>query len=146
VGAFHTEINWTEGYGGDSVPAFERFFMGGANSLRGFNIRDVGPLNGQGEPVGGTQSLLFNFEIQYPFSKAFRGFVFYDRGNVFGSGAADISSTAKTINLVDMRHSVGAGLRFLSPFGPVGFAYGVKLDQRTGEELTEFHFTAGSSF
>jgi outer membrane protein insertion porin family len=90
---------------------------------------------------------LFNFELQYPFSKAFRGFVFYDRGNVFGSGnGADISSTAETINLVDMRHSIGAGLRFLSPFGPVGFAYGVKLDQRDGEELAEFHFTAGSSF
>ncbi|MCH8311616.1 MAG: outer membrane protein assembly factor BamA [Nitrospinae bacterium] len=147
VGAFHTEINWVGAYSGDSVPAFERFFMGGANSLRGFNIRDVGPLNALGDPVGGTQSLLFNFELQFPFSKAFRGFVFYDRGNVFGSGnGTNISSTAKTINLVDMRHSIGAGLRFLSPFGPVGFAYGVKLDQRTGEELAEFHFTAGSSF
>jgi outer membrane protein insertion porin family len=147
VGAFHTEINWADGYGGDSVPSFERFFMGGANSLRGFNIRDVGPLNTLGEPVGGTQSLLFNFELQFPFSKAFRGVVFYDRGNVFGDGAGvDLSSTAKTINLVDMRHSIGAGLRFLSPFGPVGFAYGIKLDQRSGEELAEFHFTAGSSF
>ena len=121
--------------------------MGGANNLRGFNIRDVGPKNTLGEPVGGTQSLLFNFELQYPFSKAFRGLVFYDRGNVYGSGVGtDISSTAKTINLVDQRHSVGAGLRFLSPFGPVGFAYGVKLDRRTGEQFGEFHFTAGSSF
>jgi len=147
VGAVHAEINWAGAYNGDSVPAFERFFMGGANSLRGFNIRDVGPLNGLGEPVGGTKSLLFNVELQFPFSKAFRGFVFYDRGNVFGSGVGtDISSTAKTINLVDMRHSVGAGLRFLSPFGPVGFAYGLKLDKRARENLTEFHFTAGSSF
>jgi outer membrane protein insertion porin family len=147
VGAFHTEINWVDAYNDDSVPAFERFFMGGANNLRGFNIQDVGPLNLQGEPVGGTQSLLFNFELQYPFSKAFRGFVFYDRGNVFGSGTGtNISSTAKTINLVDMRHSIGAGLRFLSPFGPVGFAYGIKLDPRSGEEVGEFHFTAGSSF
>jgi len=147
VGVFHTEINWAEAYNDDSVPSFERFFMGGANNLRGFNIRDVGPLNVLGEPVGGTQALLFNFELQFPFSKSFRGFAFYDRGNVFGGGAGtDLSSTAKTINLVDMRHSVGVGLRFLSPFGPVGFAYGVKLDQRNGEELGEFHFTAGSSF
>ncbi len=147
VGAFHTEIEWADGYSGDTVPSFERYFMGGANSLRGFNIRDVGPLNLTGDPVGGTQSLLFNFELQYPFSKAFRGFVFYDRGNVFGSGVGtDLSNTAETISLVDMRHSVGAGLRFLSPFGPVGFAYGVKLDQKSGEERAEFHFTAGSSF
>jgi outer membrane protein insertion porin family len=147
VGAFHTAVKWADAYNGDTVPAFERFFMGGANNLRGFNIRDVGPLNLLGEPVGGTQSLLLNFELQYPFSKSFRGFVFYDRGNVYGSGAGtDISSTAKTIDLVKMRHSVGAGLRFLSPFGPIGFAYGVKIDRRTGEEFGEFHFTAGSSF
>jgi len=147
VGAFRTKINWAAAYNNDTVPAFERFFMGGANSLRGFTIRDVGPRNKLGNPVGGTQSLLFNFELQYPFSKAFRGFVFYDRGNVFGSGTGtNLASTAETINLVDMRHSIGAGLRFLSPFGPVGFAYGLKLDQRTGESLTAFHFTAGNSF
>ena len=147
VGAFHTEINWADGYNNDTLPPFERFFMGGANDLRGYNIRDVGPLNSQGDPVGGSQSLLFNFELQYPFSKAFRGFAFYDRGNVFGSGnGTDISTTAKTINLVDMRHSIGLGLRFLSPFGPVGVAYGIKLDKQSGEELGQFHFTAGSAF
>ncbi len=145
VGALHSEINWADGYNGEELPIFERYFMGGAKSLRGFSIRDVGPKNGTGDPLGGTQSLLFNAELQYPFSKSFRGFVFYDRGNVYGTGT-DISTTAETINLGDMRHSVGAGIRFLSPFGPVGFAYGIKLDRETGEDIGEFHFTAGSSF
>lgn len=145
VGALHSEINWADGYNGDNLPAFERYFMGGANSLRGYNIRDVGPKNVTGNPIGGTQSLLFNAELQYPFTKSLRGFVFYDRGNVYGSGS-DISTTAKSINLGDMRDSIGGGIRFLSPFGPVGFAYGVKLDQRGGEDLGEFHFTAGSAF
>ncbi len=145
VGALHSEINWADGYNGEELPIFERYFMGGAKSLRGFSIRDVGPKNGTGDPLGGTQSLLFNAELQYPFSKSFRGFVFYDRGNVYGTGT-DISTTAETINLGDMRHSVGAGIRFLSPFGPVGFAYGIKLDRATGEDIGEFHFTAGSSF
>ena len=145
VGAFHAEFNYADSYNGDTLPAFERYFMGGANSLRGFNIRDVGPKNATGNPIGGSQSLLFNFELQFPFSKAFRGFAFYDRGNVFGTGT-NITTTAKTIDLVEMRHSVGVGLRFLSPFGPVGFAYGLKLDRRTGEDATAFHFTAGSAF
>ncbi|GJL78610.1 MAG: outer membrane protein assembly factor BamA [Nitrospinaceae bacterium] len=145
VGAFHAEFNYAEDYNGDTLPAFERFFMGGANSLRGFDIRDVGPKNATGDPVGGSQALLFNFELQYPFSKSFRGFVFYDRGNVYGNGI-DLSTTGKNIDLAEMRHSIGAGLRFLSPFGPVGFAYGIKLDQEDGEDLAEFHFTAGSSF
>jgi outer membrane protein insertion porin family len=145
VGAIHAEFNYAEDYNGDTLPAFERFFMGGANSLRGFNIRDVGPQNATGDPIGGSQSLLFNFELQYPFSKSFRGFAFYDRGNTYGTGT-NLSTTAKTIDFAEMRHSVGVGLRFLSPFGPVGFAYGVKLDQQSGEDLAEFHFTAGSAF
>jgi outer membrane protein insertion porin family len=45
-----------------------------------------------------------------------------------------------------MRDSIGAGVRFLSPFGPVGMAYGVKLDKATGERAGEFHFSAGNSF
>ncbi|MDA0691885.1 MAG: outer membrane protein assembly factor BamA [Nitrospinae bacterium] len=145
VGAIHAELNYAEDYNGDTLPAFERYFMGGPNSLRGFNIRDVGPKNATGDPIGGTQSLLFNAELQFPFSKSFRGFAFYDRGNVYGNGT-NISTTAENINLVEMRHSVGVGLRFLSPFGPVGFAYGFKLDQKDGEDLTAFHFTAGSAF
>jgi len=145
VGAIHAEINYAEAYSGDTLPAFERYFMGGPNSLRGFNIRDVGPKNATGDPIGGTQSLLFNAELQFPFSKSFRGFAFYDRGNVYGNGT-NISITAENIDLTEMRHSVGVGLRFLSPFGPVGFAYGFKLDQKDGEDLTAFHFTAGSAF
>lgn len=145
VGAVHAEINYAEDYNGDTLPAFERFFMGGPNSLRGYNIRDVGPKNATGDPIGGSQSLLLNLELQFPFSKSFRGFAFYDRGNVYGNGT-DLSTTAENFDLAEMRHSVGVGLRFLSPFGPVGFAYGFKLDQKDGEELTAFHFTAGSAF
>ncbi len=145
VGALHSEINWADGYNDDDLPAFERYFMGGANSLRGYNIRDVGPKNATGDPIGGSQSLLFNAELQYPFTKSLRGFVFYDRGNVYGSGT-DLSSTTQAISLEDMRDSIGGGIRFLSPFGPVGFAYGIKLDKRSGEEVGEFHFTAGSAF
>jgi outer membrane protein insertion porin family len=145
VGAFHGEIHWADAYAGDTLPAFERYFMGGPTSLRGYNVKNVGPKDASGDPIGGNQSLLFNAEVQYPFSKGLRGFLFYDRGNVFGSGS-DTATTAKTWSLSKMRDSVGVGARFLSPFGPVGFAYGIKLDQVTGEESGEFHFTAGNAF
>ncbi len=145
VGAAHSRINYAEGYGGEGLPGFERYFMGGPTSLRGFTIQDVGPKDSDGDPVGGSQSLLLNLEVQYPFTKSFRGFVFYDRGNVYGSGN-DTSTTAKNFDLGEMRSSVGAGIRFISPFGPLGFAYGVKLDKETGEETGEFHFSAGSAF
>ena len=145
VGAAHARVNYAEGYGGDGLPGFERYFMGGPTSLRGFTIQDVGPKDSDGDPVGGSQSLLLNLEVQYPFTKSFRGFLFYDRGNVYGSGT-DTSTTAKNFDLGEMRSSVGAGIRFISPFGPLGFAYGVKLDKETGEEAAEFHFSAGSAF
>jgi outer membrane protein insertion porin family len=145
VGALHTAIKYGEGYGGEDLPAFERYFMGGPNSLRGFTIRQVGPLTTVGDPLGGDQSLLFNVELQYALSKGFRLFTFYDRGNVYGEGN-DIASTDTRFNLSKMRKSVGGGIRFFSPFGPISLAYGVKLDRRTGESAAEFHFSAGSAF
>ena len=145
VGAIHGEINFAEGYNEEELPSFERYFMGGANSLRGFTIRQVGPLDSLGNPLGGEQSLLLNVELQYPLTEGFRVFGFYDRGNVYGSGF-NIDSTDTSINLSKMRESVGGGIRFFSPFGPIALSYGIKLDQRTGESSGEFHFSAGNAF
>jgi len=119
--------------------------MGGANSLRGFTIEEVGPLNPAGDPVGGEQSLLFNVELQYPLTQTFRVFGFYDRGNVYGKGF-DISTTDTSINVSEMRNSVGGGIRFFSPFGPISLAYGFKLDPAPGDSSGEFHFSAGNAF
>jgi len=145
VGAVHGAINFAEGHSDEELPAFERYFMGGANTLRGFTIREVGPLDTTGEPLGGEKSLLFNVELQYPLSEGFRLFAFYDRGNVYGSGA-NIASTDTSFNLSKMREGVGGGIRFFSPFGPISLAYGIKLDQRSGESSGEFHFSAGNAF
>ena len=145
VGMLHGSISWADGYGGDDLPSFEKYYMGGPKSLRGYTIKNVGPKDGSGNPLGGNQSLLLNAELQYPFTKGFRGFLFYDRGNLYGGGN-DTSTTSTTWDLAKMRDSIGAGVRFLSPFGPIGFAYGIKLDQATGEESGEFHFSAGNSF
>ncbi len=145
VGAVHGAINYADGYGGENLPSFERYFMGGANSLRGFTIREVGPLTPLGDPLGGEQSLLFNLELQYPLTEGFRVFGFYDRGNVYGKGF-NISTTDTSINLSKMRESVGGGIRFFSPFGPISLAYGFKLDPAPGDSSGEFHFSAGNAF
>jgi len=145
VGAAHALARFADGYGGDTLPGFERYFMGGPTSLRGFTIQDIGPKAADKDPIGGNKSLQLNLELQYPFTKQVRGFVFYDRGNVYGTGA-DLSSTSENFNLGKMRHSIGAGFRFMSPMGPLGFAYGIKLDRRTGETDGQFHFSAGSAF
>ena len=145
VGAAHGRVNYAKGYGGQTLPIFERYFMGGPTSLRGFTIQNLGPKDKTGNPMGGSQSLIINLETQYPFTKSFRGFVFYDRGNVYGTGTST-NTTAENFDLGKMRHSVGAGIRFISPFGPLGFSYGIKLDKQSGETAAEFHFSAGSAF
>ena len=71
VGMVHGRIAWADGYGDDKLPSFERYFMGGPTSLRGFSVRNVGPKDASGNPIGGNQSLLFNAELQYPFTKGF---------------------------------------------------------------------------
>ena len=129
------------GYNGDTLPSFERYFLGGASNLRGFTIRDIGPQNSNTDPLGGNQSLLFNLELQYSLTREFRVFTFYDRGNIWDSGPG--AGGGQYMDIGDMRHSIGAGLRFISPFGPIGIAYGIKLDQKTGETSGEFHFSAG---
>ena len=106
---------------------------------------NIGPKDDEGNPLGGNQSLLLNLELQYPFTKGLRGFAFYDRGNLYGGGN-DVSTTSTTWDLGKMRDSIGVGMRFMSPMGPLGFAYGIKLDRVTGEQSGEFHFSAGNSF
>ena len=141
----NARINFAEGYSGDTLPVFERYFLGGPTTLRGFTIQDIGPKDLTGNPVGGSKALLLNLETQYPFTQSIRGFLFYDRGNVYGNGPI-MTTTTKNFDLAEMRHSIGAGFRFISPFGPMGFAYGIKLDRRSGEASGQFHFSAGSAF
>lgn len=145
VGAIHGEVNYASGYNGTNLPVFERYFMGGPNSLRGYVVTNVGPKDTNGSPIGGTESLLLNMELQYPFTKSIRALLFYDRGNVYGDGFNTNTTTAH-FDLGQMRQSIGAGFRFISPFGPIGVAYGVKIDRQPGEKFGEFHFSAGSSY
>ena len=146
VGMFHAKIGNAHGYDDHDLPITHRFFLGGPTSLRGFTMNDVGPLDENGEPIGGEGLLLFNAELQYRFTDFFRGFVFYDRGNVYGSNDELGNTTADLYNLTEMRHAAGMGIHFFSPMGPMTLAYGYKLDQKEGETPSEFHFTIGGAF
>lgn len=146
VGMFHAKIGKAEGYGGEELPIFKRFFLGGPRSLRGFTFKDIGPKDESGDTIGGESLLQFNTELQYGFTKYFRGFLFYDRGNVYGSNDDLGNTTDRQYDLAEMRHSWGFGIHFFSPVGPISIAYGFKLDQRKDESPTEFHFTIGGSF
>ena len=142
----HGKIGYADGHGGKDLPLFERFFLGGPESLRGFNFNDVGPRDAAGQSIGGRSLLLLNTEFLYPFTRYVRGVVFYDRGNVYGKEGDISKTTSNDFDIGNMRHAWGFGVRFFSPIGPISFAWGFKLDQQKGESPSEFHFTIGRAF
>jgi outer membrane protein insertion porin family len=142
----HADAKYGATYDGTTLPMFENFFLGGPTSLRGFNYLNVGPRDTGGNAIGGDSSLLFNFEVSYNFTPAVEGVLFYDRGQLYGT-QGDLSRTSRDrFDLLNMRHSVGFGIRFTTPAMPIWVAWGFKLDRRDEEPPMEFHFTMGGAF
>jgi outer membrane protein insertion porin family len=140
--SFRLMAGYSIGWDKDPVPLFERFYLGGSNSLRQFKSLQVSPRDSTGTRVGGNAELLGTIEYQIPLFFGIKAAIFYDVGNVWGP---DIAGGTK-IDLTEVRHGVGAGFRWNSPFGPLRVDYGIKLDKKAGETLGNFNFSAGSAF
>lgn len=136
-GAWRTVDSW--GGGDNGVPIFERLFLGGANNLRGFQFREVGPKDETGEPIGGGTSAYLTTEFTFPIFEKVRGAVFYDVGFV-NLDAYD----ASTANL---NSNVGVGLRLFLPIGPIRVDFGVptKSDE-FNDSGGQFQFNVGYKF
>ena len=126
------------GWGGEELPLFERFYLGGSNSVRSFKSRQISPKDEFGTRVGGTTEVLGNVEYIVPLPFNVRAAVFLDVGNVYGFGTK--------FDLTDLRTALGGGLRWLSPFGPIRVDYGFNLDPRPGDKSGAFNFSVGSPF
>jgi outer membrane protein assembly complex protein YaeT len=116
-----------------------RFFAGGGNSIRGFKLDALGPLDPYlGRPEGGEAVLIVNNEIRFPLFKSLGGAVFYDFGNVY--------ATPRNLSLSDLRHGAGVGLRVNSLVGLVRLDLGFNLSPRPGESRTSLFFSLGQAF
>ncbi|MDH4100542.1 MAG: outer membrane protein assembly factor BamA [Nitrospirota bacterium] len=134
------KVGYVGGYSGESVPIGERFYAGGINSLRGFRYGYVGPKDpASGDYIGGNKTLIFNAEYIFPLvpESKIRGVVFFDAGNVYASNEEFGS---------DFRYDAGAGIRWLSPVGPLRLEWGYNLDSKEGERKSVLEFTIGSYF
>ncbi|MGH7589736.1 MAG: outer membrane protein assembly factor BamA [Gemmatimonadota bacterium] len=130
---------YVDGWGGEEVPIFERFYLGGSNTLRGQRTRSVGPRDPTtNEVIGGDKELLFSTELLIPVFPRFRIAFFFDAGNSYGFGTE--------FDPTDLRLGAGAGLRFFSPLGPLRLDYGYNLDREPGEKSGQIHFSVGSPF
>ena len=118
------------------IPLPERLFAGGGTSLRGFGLNQAGPRDPvTGFPIGGSGLLIFNQELRFPMKlpligSRLGGTLFYDGGNVY-SEVSNISFAWKAPSLTDLdyfSHTVGFGLRYPTPIGPVRVDFGYQLN------------------
>jgi len=156
VWANNVRIGFAQAFGGSEVPLIESFFSGGPDSLRGFPIDGAGPqrtvpvcidpdnpstCTNINVPVGGNQLFIWNSEGRFPLpvKKGLGGVIFYDGGNVYGT--IGLSRFFK-----DYSNTVGVGLRYSTPVGPVRFDVGRNLNPVLGYNATQYFITLGQAF
>jgi outer membrane protein insertion porin family len=161
----HAQIGYVSGYGDEDVPLDERFFLGGINTIRGFETREVGPREPTEYPkiedgnyvtdengdivreqsttdfdyIGGEKVAYANLELIFPLLKEaqLKGLVFFDIGNTWDEDEDYFS---------EMRYSVGVGIRWQSPLGPLRLEWGYNLDPYEYEDDSVFDFSIGKFF
>lgn len=121
-----------------TLPIDERFFNGGATSVRSFGERTLGPLDPKGNPIGGEFYTIFNVEYTFPIYGELQGATFFDAGNLL--------PTSEEPGLDQMRYALGLGLRYRLPIGPIRLDYGWNPDRQPGEDFGAFHFSFGFAF
>ncbi len=136
--ASRLELGYGFGYAGKDLPLFQRFFLGGPNSIRSFKTRQVSPVDSSGNRIGGTSEILFNIEHIIPVGFGIRLAAFVDIGNVYGFTQPFVPT--------DLHYAAGPGFRWQSPFGPVRVDWGFNLNRGKGERSQTLQFTVGSPF
>jgi outer membrane protein insertion porin family len=121
-----------------TLPIDERFFNGGATTVRSYGERDLGPHDPKGNPIGGEFYTIFNVEYTFPILGELQGAVFFDAG--------DLLPTAEEPGVDDMHYALGIGLRYKLPIGPIRLDYGFNPDRQPGEDIGAFHFSFGFAF
>ncbi len=125
-------------YGGRTAPIYEKFYVGGLYSVRGFNYGKAGPLDENGEPVGAKKMAVFTSEFVFPLAReiGMRGAIFWDIGKGFD----------KFNDLTPLKTGAGFGIRWFSPMGPILIDMGFNLNPKKGEKSKVMDFTAGTVF
>ena len=141
--AFNGEAGWGKGLNGQPFPVFKNFYSGGLGSVRGFDQGTLGPRDVTGSSIGGPKKITLNAEVIAPFpgagnDRTLRIFAFTDVGNVFGED--------QKLTVSDLRASVGVGLSWISPIGPLRIAFANPLRKQAGDRIQKLQFQIGTSF
>lgn len=142
--AFNGEVNWGKGLSGNPFPVFKNSYSGGLGSVRGFESSSLGAIDAvSGNPIGGPKKVTLNAEFLTPFpgagnDKSLRLFAFFDAGNVFAE--------SEKVSFKSLRTSVGVGINWLSPIGPLRISYAKPLRIGASDKIEKFQFSIGTAF
>jgi translocation and assembly module TamA len=125
-----------EGVSRDSIAPSRRFYAGGGGSIRGFGYQKIGPVDQNGDPLGGKALTEFSAEARIRFG-SFGVVPFLDGGNLY-SGSLP--------KLTGLRYGTGLGVRYYSSFGPIRVDVGTPLRRRPGESRVAVYVSLGQAF
>jgi translocation and assembly module TamA len=136
--AFKTAVGSIAGSPSEDIPATERFYAGGATSVRGYGYQLVGPLNDDNDPIGGSSVMELSTEIRMKISEEYGIVPFVDCGTSFSSRYMDSGEK--------LLCGAGIGLRYYTSFGPLRIDYAVPLDKRPGiDDSFQLYFSIGGA-
>jgi outer membrane protein insertion porin family len=130
-------FGYATGIFGKELPLYERFYVGGIHTVRGLGFGEAGPRDENGDVIGGTKELIFNFEYIFPIVKELKlkGVVFFDAGNSY-----DFNESVGVL-----RYTTGLGFRWVSPIGPIEWGYNLQK-KYDDESASKVEFTFGTFF
>ncbi|MDE2369573.1 MAG: outer membrane protein assembly factor BamA [Burkholderiales bacterium] len=139
----NTELGFGHGLSGKPFPVFKNFYGGGLGTVRTFEQNSLGTVDPTGAYIGGAKRFNINTELYFPVpgtgnDKSLRIFAFADAGNVWAE--------YESINVSSLRSSVGLGLSWISPVGPLKLSYGKPLGTKPNDRIQRFQFQIGTAF
>lgn len=136
------------GYGSyDRLPFFKNFYMGGLGSVRGYTANTIGPIDSNGDPLGGNLSVDMSAAVIFPnpFNNKLRTSVFVDAGNVYDTQATK-AERDRNRDRTGLRYSTGLQVDWLSPLGMLSFSLAYAINPSKQDEKSPFQFSVGTSF
>lgn len=120
-----------------AVAPNRRLYAGGADTIRGYAYQNIAPRDGSGDIIGGRSRVLVSGELRYQINEQFGVVGFVDAGNVYPTIFPDFSG---------IKVGVGAGIRYLTPVGPLRFDVAVPLQPDVGDPSVALYVGLGQSF
>jgi outer membrane protein insertion porin family len=142
--ALNADLGWGQGLSDRPYPLFKNYFVGGLGSVRGFQQSTLGPSDSTNSLyLGGPKKIVLNAELMAPFpgagnDRTLRLFAFTDVGRAFGEN--------EKINFNELRSSIGVGLSWISPMGPLRFSYALPMKRQVTDKIQRLQFQIGTSF